>query len=89
MFIVRYSEPGIANQAYSEPGCYNLHRLEITETISDRHGQRSPLWIIGAQGQTRTIKGIQSQKHDFEITNDPKGPQRRPTFWSGFEAPDP
>ena len=43
---------------HSEPGCYNLHRLKINETISksvNRHEQRSPLWIIGAQGQTRTI----------------------------------
>ena len=36
--------------------------------------------------------GVQGQKtweHDFEITSDPKGPQRGPTFWLGFEVPDP
>ena len=36
--------------------------------------------------------GVLGQKfrgHDFEITCDPKGPQRGPTFWSGFLAPDP
>ena len=25
----------------------------------------------------------------FEITGDPKAPLHGPTFWSGFEAPDP
>ena len=25
-------------------------------------------------------------EHDFEITSDPKGPQRGTTFWLGFEA---
>ena len=29
---------------------------------------------------------MEAWEHDFEITSDPKGPQRGPTFWSGFEA---
>ena len=36
--------------------------------------------------------GVQGQKvweHDFEITGDPKGSRRGPTFWSGYEAPNP
>ena len=34
------------------------------------------------------VQGQKSWKHDFEITDDPKGPPSGSTFWSGFEAPD-
>ena len=35
------------------------------------------------------VQGQKFREHDFEITCDPKGPQRGPTFWSSFLAPDP
>ena len=34
------------------------------------------------------VQGQEFREHDFEITCDPKGPQRGSTFWSGFLAPD-
>ena len=33
-------------------------------------------------------EGLKVWEHDFEITCDPKGLQRGPIFWSGFEALD-
>ena len=35
------------------------------------------------------VQGLIFWEHDFEIGSDPKGTQRGPNFWSGFEAPDP
>ena len=34
------------------------------------------------------VQGQKSWKHDFEITDDPKGPRSGSTIWWGFEAPD-
>ena len=31
---------------------------------------------------------VQSQKNNFEITGDPKGPPSESTIWWGFKAPD-
>ena len=37
----------------------------------------------------RGVQGLKVWEQDYKITSDSKGPQRGPTFWSGFEAPDP
>ena len=33
---------------------------------------------------THFLKSQKVWEHDFEITSDPKGPQRGPIFWSGL-----
>ena len=35
------------------------------------------------------VRGQKSWKHNFELTVDLKGPPSGPTFWLGFEDPDP
>ena len=54
----------------------------MTECVSFKLSKNSIIILRG-------VKGQKVWEHDFEITSDPKGHQRGPTFWSYFEGPDP
>ena len=46
------------------------------------------MYLKGGGGGGEGVQGQKIWKHDLEITGDRKGPPRRSTFWSIYEAPD-
>ena len=60
-----------------------------TSLREDAKGAEQALQVDARQFPLRGVRGLKVWEHDFEITSGPKGPQHGPTFWLGFEAPDP